>query len=162
LDAARSGKSVTPEELELPFNSVAGRKDKEKAKLNLNDIQFLRIAGSPHDSAAGLPHLLGIARDQERLILIDLDRKRVRRIVDLILLDPSGAAIEWVSPEGLALDPAEDALWLINDPDSMQRNYRARKDEAPSGRFAEYCPLLYRSKLSQVLGTDPAAVKAKE
>lgn len=152
LDAARSDKASALEELKLPFDAVPRRSDKKQARLNLNDIQFLLVRG--------VPHLLGIARDQERLILMDLERKEIRRIVDLVLLDPSGAAIEWVSPEGLALDPEGDALWLINDPDSMQGNYRARKDEAPSGRFAEYCPLLFRARLSQALGSDPPG-KAK-
>ena len=127
------------------------RKDKERARLNVNDIQFLRFEGR----AA----LLAILRDQERLLLIDLERKQFSRTVDLDLLDPSGGAIDWVSPEGLAIDPTSDRLWIINDPDSVGMNYRSRAAGAPEGPFADYSPLLFEMRLSAALGTKPAGVK---
>jgi hypothetical protein len=149
LESARSGKGANPEVMALPFDSVPRRPDKEQALLNLNDIQFIRLEGRPA--------LLAVARDQERLLVIDLDRKEIARIVDLDLLDPSGGAIEWVSPEGLAFDSATDRLWLINDPDSERQNYRARGEKTPSGKFADYAPLLFEMKLSAVLRAPESA-----
>ena len=65
-----------------------------------------------------------------------------------------------MSPEGLAFDREKDRLWIINDPDSVETNYRARGSPAPSGQFAEYAPLLYELKLSEALGETPAGVPA--
>jgi hypothetical protein len=143
-EAACSGKPVTPEDVPLPFASIPRRPGKEKARLNLNDIQFLRLESRPA--------LLAVLRDQERLLLIDLERKEFPRVVDLDLLDPAGGTIEWVSPEGLAFDEATDRLWIINDPDSVSSNYRTRGAAAPEGPFADYSPLLFEMKLSTVLG----------
>jgi hypothetical protein len=148
----RSGKPVRLELQPVDFASVPRRADKPRARLNVNDIQFVRLGGRPA--------LLAVARDQERLLAIDLDAGKVARIVDLVLLDPAGGAIEWVSPEGLAFDRERDRLWIINDPDSVERNYRARAEPAPTGLFAEYSPLLFELKLSEALGEAPTAAPA--
>ena len=143
LEAACSGKAADPEEVPLPFAQLPRRPDKEQALLNVNDIQFLRLEGRTA--------LLSIARDQERLLLIDLEQKRFPRVIDLDLVDPSGGLMEWVSPEGLAFDIATDRLWIINDPDSERRNYRARNETIPTGQFADYTPLLFEMKLSAAI-----------
>ncbi|MBI4603138.1 MAG: esterase-like activity of phytase family protein [Planctomycetes bacterium] len=150
VEAAASGKPADLEDVPLPFASVPRREDKQRARLNVNDIQFLR-----HEGRA---LLLAVLRDQERLLVLDLERRECSRVLDLELLDPEGGPVEWVSPEGIAFDAAADRLWLINDPDSVEGNYRTRGEPDAKGRFAEYSPLLYELKLSSVLG-EPAASK---
>jgi uncharacterized protein YjiK len=144
VKSARSGKAVAPKEVPFPFAAVAPRADKRQALLNLNDLQYL--------SSHGRPTLVALARDQERILLLDLKKGEVSRVVDLDLRDPAGNSIEWVSPEGLAIDAATDRLWIVNDPDSVRGNYRARGDAAASGEFADFSPLLFQFKLSEVLG----------
>jgi hypothetical protein len=140
----RSGKPLKLDLLPVDFASVPRRIDKPQARLNLNDLQLLR--------AEGRTIFLAVARDQERLLVIDLESGKVTRVLDLVLLDPTGGAIHWVSPEGLAVDPGTDRVWIINDPDSVETNYRTRGAAAPAGLFAEYSPLLFEMKLSEALG----------
>ena len=154
LVAARSGKEIALEKVPVAFGDVPPRKDKPEARLNLNDIAFFR-----HE---GRPALLAIARDQERLLVIDLDRSAVARCVDLDLLDPTGAAIEWASPEGVAIDPPRGRVWIITDPDSVGKSYRARAERAPTGQFADYSPLLYELGLGTVLGATGSAEQKEE
>jgi len=144
LAEAVSGSAPRLVEVPVAFAAVPLRADKPKARLNVNDILFLRTDGRPS--------LLAVLRDQERVATIDLEKHEVTRIVDLQLLDPEGRAIEWVSPEGLAVDTASDRLWIINDPDSVGTNYRLRDRPAPEGPFAEYSALLFEVRLSEVLG----------
>ena len=144
VKAVRSGDPVALEELAVPFAALQRREGKKDALLNLSGLQFVRLKGR----AA----LLGVLRDQERLLLIDPLEGRLRRVIDLDLLAPPGIRVNWVSPEGLALDPDSNRLWIINDPDSVGQNYRAHDKNAPTGRFAEYVPLLFEFKLSDVLG----------
>ena len=147
LESVGKAPSLTPEELSVPFAALPRRSDKAQARLNLNDLQFLRWKRKAY--------LLAVARDQERLLVIDLESREVKRRVDLELRDPAGRRIYWVSPEGLAFDAARDKLWIINDPDSVRGNYRARASEAASGRFAEYAPLLFETELSAIMRADP-------
>lgn len=149
LSAAVSGTRAALEEIPLPFAALPRRADKEKARLNLNDIQFLRRGGRPC--------LLAVLRDQERLLLIDLERKECAAAVDLDLTDPTGTAIEWVSPEGLALDETSGRVWVINDPDSVDGNFRARGEPKATGPFADYTALLFELRLADVLGAPPAS-----
>lgn len=142
LTAATSGTPPRLEEVTFPFASFPRRRDKEKARLNINDLQFLRWDGR----AA----LLAVLRDQERLCILDLERHEIGPVLDLDLRDPTGAAIEWESPEGVAYDPATARIWIINDPDSVGTNYRARADQAPRGEFASYTALLHELKLDQL------------
>ncbi|MGQ9591261.1 MAG: hypothetical protein ACUVYA_13325 [Planctomycetota bacterium] len=135
--------SPSLEEIRVPFGLVPRREEKPEALLNVNDIQFVR--------ADGRDLLLAVLRDQERLLAIDIELCEILRVVDLDLLDPSGRAIEWVSPEGLAADAASDRLWLVNDPDSMRSNYRLRSAPLADGPFAEFTPLLFEFALSDVL-----------
>jgi uncharacterized protein YjiK len=143
-EEARSGKTARPVLVPVDFAAVKPRADKPKALLNLNDIQFLRRGGRPF--------LLALARDQERLLLIALEEKRVERAVDLDLRAPDGDPIFWVSPEGLAADLAADRIYIVNDPDSIRSNYRKAKDEKPEGNFAAFAPLLYEARLSDLIG----------
>jgi len=138
-----SGKTARPREVPIPFAAVAPRADKPSALLNLNDLAFLRHGGRPL--------LLAIARDQERILVIDLDEAKVKSTLDLDLRAPGGEAVMWVSPEGIAVDPARDRLWIINDPDSIRGNYRRAGDQTAEGNFAAMAPLLFEMKLSAVL-----------
>ena len=69
-----------------------------------------------------------------------------------------GARSSGFRPRALACDVRRDRLWIINDPDSVRGNYRARDEETASGHYADYVPLLFEMKLSRVM--DPAAGKA--
>ncbi len=135
LELACSGTPLEIKEIPLPFAAVPRRAGKEQARLNLNDIQFFRLNGRCA--------LVAVLRDQERLCILDLERNDIPRIVDLNLIDPQGERLEWASPEGVALDPATGRLWIVNDPDSVGTNYRARKDAQPAGEYANYSPLLF-------------------
>lgn len=150
--ALYAGGLATPEILDFDFKDVPARADKPGALLNINGIQFLRQGKSAL--------LVAILRDQERLILMDLDRHRVKGVVDLLLLDPDGGAIKWVSPEGIAADPESDRLWIINDPDSVRGNYRGRDTSKASGPFADYTPLLFELELGPVLSGSAAKRRA--
>ncbi|MBN1442780.1 MAG: hypothetical protein JXA90_08725 [Planctomycetes bacterium] len=143
-EAALRDLVVAPEDSKIRFRDVPRRPDMEEAELNVNDIHFIRLEGRPS--------LLALARDQERILVIDLESKAATRWIDLDLRDPDGQAIHWVSPEGIAADPARDRLWIINDPDSMRGNYRLRGDETSSGPCADLVPLLFEGKLSRILG----------
>ncbi|MCZ6794491.1 MAG: hypothetical protein O7J95_12855, partial [Planctomycetota bacterium] len=129
LAEARGGARCRTRELPIPFAEVPRRRDKAAARLNVNGIQFLRWKNRPY--------LIAVARDQERILVIDLAAKRVSHWVDLDLRDAAGGAILWVSPEGLACDVRRDRLWIINDPDSVRGNYRARDEETASGHYAD-------------------------
>ncbi|MEE3181048.1 MAG: SdiA-regulated domain-containing protein [Planctomycetota bacterium] len=134
--------SVTARDLEISFDSVTRRPDKKKSLLNINDIQFLR-----RDKRSWL---IALARDQERILLIDLEKARVVRWVDLDLREPGGGKIYWVSPEGIAIDQQGGRLWIINDPDSVSGNYRRRGVKKADGMYALYAPLLFELKLAEL------------
>ena len=133
---------VTARDLGISFDGVTRRPDKKRSLLNINDIQFLRRENRSW--------LVALARDQERVLLIDLDKARVIRWVDLDLRDPGGGRIYWVSPEGLALDEEAGRLWIINDPDSVSGNYRRRGVKKADGMYALYAPLLFEMKLAEL------------
>jgi hypothetical protein len=152
-EEGNSGKPAHPREVEIDFASLPMRADKPKALLNLNEIQFLREEGRPL--------LVALARDQERVLVIGLESRRIERTVDLDLRAPGDERIFWVSPEGLAFDTAGDRLWIINDPDSIRGNYRREKDQTASGNFAALAPLLFETRLSTVLGRAAAGAGEK-
>lgn len=142
----------------IDFSAIPKRADKPRALLNLNGLEYLRWRGR------GL--LLAVARDQERVVVIDLDEKRVASWADLDLRDEDGQSVEWVSPEGIAADVESDRLWIVNDPDSVRGNYRRRDTEKAEGRYAEYAPLLFTTRLSAIIDGaivpsdfDPATVE---
>lgn len=137
---------VAARDLGISFSKVTRRKDKKNSLLNINDIQFLR-----RDKRAWL---VALARDQERILLIDLEEARVVRWIDLDLRGPAGERIHWVSPEGLAIDPGGERLWIINDPDSVKGNYRRRGEKKAGGPYALYTPLLFELRLSELFPGD--------
>jgi hypothetical protein len=144
LSIARAGKPFQLQAVPVRFAALPPRGDKARARLNINDIQFIRRGKRPF--------LLAVARDQERLLVIDIQAGKVSRTIDLDFRDPDGQAILWVSPEGLAFDAAADRLWVINDPDSVRGNYRRRDQPEATGLYAEFAPLLFEMKLSELLG----------
>jgi len=145
-EEALAGKPLRPAELPVDFEHVGLRADKPKALLNVNDIAFLRREGRPV--------LIAVARDQERLLRIDLESGKVDRIVDLDFRAPGGDPILWTSPEGIAIDPAGDRLWLITDPDSVRGMYRRPGDAPAEGNFAALAPILFEAKLSALFPED--------
>lgn len=142
LERFRARLHVDLEVLPVRFDRIPSRADKPGALLNINDIQFLRWKGRAL--------LVGVLRDQERLLILDAGTAAIVGLVDLDLRDPSGTPITWVSPEALAIDAAADRLWIINDPDSERGNYKARDAEVPEGMYAAYVPLLFELELSRL------------
>ncbi|MEM7236142.1 MAG: hypothetical protein AAF517_28510 [Planctomycetota bacterium] len=108
----------------------------------MNGLQFV-------EGPKGKALLLGVARDQERVLVIDVESKRIRSVVDLELRSPTGKKMLWVSPEGITADAT--SIYIVNDPDSVRGNFRLLNEEKASGRFAEYAPLLFRIPLAKVL-----------
>jgi hypothetical protein len=145
LAAVEANESTTLRDVPLNFAAVARRPDKSRARLNLNGLDALRTR----------PLLVAVARDQERILVLEPQSQVVRRVVDLDLRTPEGFSIEWVSPEGLAVDASSNRLWLVNDPDSVRGNYRARDAQQAEGRFAEFAPLLFQLALSDVVDSTP-------
>jgi hypothetical protein len=142
LARARGGEFARFQDVSLPLRDIAGRGDKPRARLNMNGLQWI----STGTSSA----LLAVARDQERILVARLDEQQVVAI-DLDLRSPEGKRIKWVSPEGIAADPSSNRLWIVNDPDSVRGNYRARDDTSATGQFAQFTPLLFELKLSEVM-----------
>lgn len=134
------GEPVTLTEVVLPFTSVERRKDKPRARLNLNGLQCMHVGEREL--------LLGLARDQERLLVMNPKRRTIDRVIDLVLLGPAGERIKWVSPEGLAANVESECVWIINDPDSVRGNYRRDDADAAEGRFAEFTPILFELPIS--------------
>ena len=135
VDAATGGEPIRPEDVPIDFAAMPLRSDKKRARLNLNGLAVWRKG--PEE------RLIAVARDQERVLVIDPRAGVVERIFDLQLRSPDGAAMLWVSPEGIALDPTGRRLWIVNDPDSIRGNYRKLDNETARGRFAEFAPLLF-------------------
>lgn len=138
-----AGKSARPARVAIDFSRVKRRTDKARARLNVNGIVAFEQAGRKW--------VIGVARDQERLLVIDLDAGRVTRVVNLELRSPDGERMLWVSPEGVAVDQAGGRVWIINDPDSKRGNYRLLNNEKAAGNFADYAPQLFNVDLGRVL-----------
>ena len=79
--------------------------------------------------------------------------------MDLDFRDPDDKEIYWTSPEGIAIDPEGDRLWMITDPDSLRGNFRPRDEPVASGNYADMVPLLFEIRLSQALA---ARIPVKE
>jgi uncharacterized protein YjiK len=135
------------DDLDVPFSRLPQRQG--KGAVNVNDLTLLQ---------AQPPTLAIIARDQERLLFYEPATRRLS-YVDLDFRDPDDKEIYWTSPEGIAVDPEGDRLWLIADPDSLRGNYRRRDEPAASGNYADMVPLLFEIRLSQALA---ARISVKE
>jgi DNA-binding beta-propeller fold protein YncE len=128
-------------DLPVPFLRVPPRPG--KGGINVNALKLLR---------GKAPTLIMVARDQERLLLYELATAKLS-YVDLEFRDADDREIYWTSPEGIALDPHGDRLWVITDPDSLRGNYRRRDEANASGNYAAMVPLLFEIRLSQVLAS---------
>lgn len=147
INEARSGRPVAPTPLAMDFAAVERRSNKSRARLNLNGLVSRRHANRSL--------CIALARDQERVLVLDCNIGHVLRSVDLDFRSPDGQAMLWVSPEAVALDRESGRLWIINDPDSIRGNYRLLKDGKALGKFADYTPLLFEVDIEGVLGGLP-------
>jgi len=140
---------ITAEVLPVPFDSVPPREG--KGLLNANGLAA--VYGKP--SAGGkfppVRFLLVLARDQERILVVDPRSWAILKIVSLDLRGPESARMKWVSPEGIAVDPQGGRVFMISDPDSIRGNFKRLKDREPTGRYAQLVPLLFSVKLKEVL-----------
>jgi uncharacterized protein YjiK len=136
-----NGSELQLDDLDVPFSLLPPRSG--KGAINVNDLTLLPIQP---------PTLAIIARDQERLLFYEM-RTRQLSYVDLDFRDPEDQEIYWTSPEGIAVDPRGDRLWLITDPDSLRGNYRRRTEPAAHGNYADMVPLLFEIRLSQALAS---------
>lgn len=141
LDATSGGK-IRPEEF-MNFTSVPIREDKKRARLNINGIDIVHVNGEEV--------LLAVARDQERILIIDPNQAKVTGVVDVAFQSPDGEKIFWVSPEGIAADLKSNRLWIINDPDSIRGNYRLSKNKVSQNNFAAFAPMLFESPLAEII-----------
>jgi len=135
------------DDLNVPFSNLPPRPG--KGAINVNDLTLLNIEQ---------PTLAIIARDQERLLFYELTTKELS-YVDLEFRDPDDKEIYWTSPEGIAIDPKEDRLWMITDPDSLRGNFRRRDESVATGNYADMVPLLFEIRLSGALA---ARIPVKE
>ncbi len=129
--------------LNIDLSQVGFRPGKGRARLNFNGLTSLKWMNREW--------LLAVARDQERLVIIDVEKQRVTSTVDLHLRSPNGLKMLWVSPEGVALNLKENKLWIVNDPDSVRGNYRLQKNEKAQGHFESLVPQLFELELKAVL-----------
>jgi hypothetical protein len=124
----------------LRFTAWNQLRGKPGALLNANGLQFTR-------TASGAPRLWVICRDREMFFVMDPASGELTGQVELSLQSPDGEPIEWVSPEGIAVDSDRCVVYIISDPDSTDGNYRLRKTPSATSRFAEYVPLLFELKM---------------
>jgi uncharacterized protein YjiK len=120
----------------LPFADWNRLQGKPGTLVNANGLQFVR-------TNAGEPRLFVLCRDREMFFVLDPKSGLLIGQVILSLRSPEGEAIEWVSPEGIAVDTKRGVAYIITDPDSTDGNYRLRSTPRATGRFAEFVPLLF-------------------
>src|SRR5262249_5422311 len=124
----RNGSELQLDDLDVPFSLLPPRSG--KGAINVNDLTLLPTQ----------PLTLAIiSRDQERLLFYEMGTRQLS-YVDLDFRDPEDQEIYWTSPEGIAIDPTGDRLWLITDPDSLRGNYRRRAERAAHGNYADMVP----------------------
>jgi hypothetical protein len=110
------------------------------ADLTLNDVAFL-----PRRDPGGPRVLLALARNQERVYLLDLDRLALVARWDLGLVGPDGERVEWLSPEGIAAD-SSGRVWIVNDPVGRAGNdwkYRPRSGDDMAPNYTSLTPMLH-------------------
>jgi hypothetical protein len=142
LSEVLSRAQVEPRVVDIDFKALPARADKDKARLNLNGLDHLRW----NDRSV----LIAVARDQERILWIDIERRSVESWIDLDLRDDSGASILWASPEGIAVDEGAGRIFIVTDPDSVQGKYRQLDTEVAVGRYADFVPLLFEIPLAAI------------
>jgi uncharacterized protein YjiK len=119
------------------WNQIAG---KAGALLNVNGLELTH-------TASGSPRLVVLCRDRELFFVLDPNTGRLIAQVSLNLMTPDGDAIEWVSPEGIAIDPNRGVVYIISDPDSTDGNWRLRSTSRATGKLARFVPLLFELKV---------------
>ncbi len=136
--------------LAVPFDALPAREG--KGPLNINALAYLKHAGAET--------LLLLARDHERLLVLDLKTRAFTRIVDLDFRGPDMEKLVWTSPEGLAIDAEAGIAYMISDPDSERGNYRAEGAGEAAGNYADLVPLLFAVPLAAILpGAAPPPAK---
>lgn len=143
LSEAVSGAVARPREVAFDFSTISRRKGKPNALLNLNGLDVVTVGGRDK--------IVAVARDQERLFVLDPEEKTIDQIIDLDLRSPLGEKILWVSPEGVGIDAKSGRLWIVNDPDSIRGRYRLAKNKKASGNFAAFAPLVFELRLEDVV-----------
>ncbi len=123
-----------------------------KGLLNVNGIAAV-FTSSPKTV-----HLLLIARDQERILVVDATAQKIVRIVTVDFRGPDGEKLKWVSPEGIAADPTAGRVYTISDPDSISGNYRKLDDAEAQDNYGKMVPLLFTLPLGAIV--PEAAAKA--
>ncbi|HAK95339.1 MAG TPA: hypothetical protein DCM87_10130 [Planctomycetes bacterium] len=127
--------------LAVPFDTLTPREG--KGLLNINALAYLKHGGAET--------LLLLARDHERLLVLDLATRAFTRIVDLDFRGPDMEKLVWTSPEGLAVDAEAGIAYMISDPDSERGNYRAGGAADAAGNYADLVPLLFAVPLDAIL-----------
>lgn len=128
----------------VPFEGWDQLGGKPDALLNVNGLELTHTAG-------GSPRLFVLCRDRELFFVLDPDSGRIVGQVTLNLKTPAGETIEWVSPEGIAIDSERGIVYIISDPDSTDGNWRLRSTPHAAGMFAQYVPLLFELKIPSEL-----------
>ena len=128
----------------VPFDNWDQIAGKPGALLNVNGLELTH-------TASGSPRLIVLCRDRELFFVLDPDSGKMIGQVALNLKTPAGEAIEWVSPEGIAVDSERGVVYIISDPDSTDGNWRLRSTPHATGMFAEYVPLLFELKIPSEL-----------
>ncbi len=142
-DAPRLSATLLP----VPFASLPPRPG--KGLLNVNAIAAYTRGEEKF--------LLLVARDHERILVLDLATLAFVRIVDVDFRGPDMEKLMWTSPEGLAIDAKAGLVYLITDPDSERGNYRPDGAAAAAGNYADLVPLLFSVPLAEILpGPAPA------
>ncbi len=146
FDLRRSPQTgIGPVELEpVPFGDWDRLDGKKGAILNVNGLEFVR-------TAAGAARLFVLCRDREILFAIDPATGQLIGQVELDLRSPEGDKIEWVSPEGIAIDSDRGVVYIISDPDSTDGNWRLRSTPQAAGNFSKFVPLLFEMKIPSEL-----------
>jgi hypothetical protein len=150
--ATDPSKEIKAEILPIPFDAVPPRAG--KGLLNVNDVACCPAVprGGGGGAPGGAPPLvLLLARDQERILVLDLAKREIVRIVSLDFRGPALEKIHWTSPEGMAVDAAARRIYVITDPDSVRGNFRRLDDAAPEGNYELLVPLLFTIPLDDVV-----------
>jgi len=142
---------LEPVALDLDFTPQG----KPGTELNFNDLALHRQDGES-------PRLYVLCRNRELLLILTLSDPKTAVLhsqVSLHLRSPLGQAIEWSSPEGMALDAEANRLYLVSDPDpSCEGNWKATpgatlpagQREAEADFFSQFVPLLFELDLRDV------------
>jgi hypothetical protein len=150
--------SVLLEEVSFDIDSVTdGTPGTEN---NFNDLAYL----SPN-------RLLVLCRDRELLLVLDLIDPKTAELAFQIPLDlrsPLNQAIEWASPEGIAIDEETNTVFIVSDPDprcggnwkaAAESELDTRQRLAEAFLFSQFVPLLFEFELSALGENFPIKVQ---